>query len=163
MKWILFCLFLPLYSFSQTVHIDDDEIVYKGSINQSTGNTNNQQSLSTRLSDAINKIEGKELKSDNGKTTVEIKLRTPYYLIRKTSFDVSLNQTDSSIKYELNNFIIEETIRGKESKTIASKKIVKDMGESGIPSIEAEKILNQIDMRIQEFIALLKYPAIQGK
>ena len=89
------------------------------------------------------------------KRKAEITLNTPYQLIRKVKFDIDLSVNDKSVDYKIDKFIMEEKKRDGEFESTSGEDLVSDMGESGKPAIEAERILNEIDMRIQQLLALI--------
>ena len=150
---------LPLNIYGQTVHIDEDRIVYKGTVDVANAS---QAELYSRAKDAIqhvkagkkNKIEerkGNEMIVASGK----IKLATPYHIIRTVHYIFELTVEDGKYKYRIDSVYMTEKERGGKTITLSSEKMLKAVEETGPVSIEAEKQLNEVDMNFQKIIALV--------
>ncbi|HEY0731255.1 MAG TPA: hypothetical protein VGD33_02455 [Chitinophagaceae bacterium] len=155
MRLILIAMIFPLFSMSQTVHIDDDKIKYSGSFKTSEGKEYTEADVSGALTRAIHHMNKSEAEATGLKRDVEITLNTPYQLIRKVKFDIELSIKGKEINYEFDKFSLEEKQRGGKTETTSGKDLVSNMGESGKLAIETESILNEIDMRVQQLLTLI--------
>ena len=140
---------------SQTVHIDDDKIKYSGDFKTGNSKVSNEADVSNALTRTIDQMKKSVAEGSGLKRKIEITLNTPFQLIRKVKFDIELNIKDESIKYKIDDFSLEEKERGGKTETTSGKDLVSNMGESGKLAIETESILNEIDMRVQQLLALL--------
>src|SRR6266480_4380908 len=107
-KHIVFLLLVPAVSYAQTVHVDEDRIVYKGTV--TIANVDKEE-LYERAKESIrNKVKktkdniAKDNKQ-NGMIAVKgkIKLSTPYHLIRKVEYLLELSADDGSYKYRIDS------------------------------------------------------------
>lgn len=156
MKALFIILFLPLYTLAQTVHINDDKIEYKGKI-KTTVSTN--AALIGKAQQVISSLEnikmGNETASGKVKGECSIRLNTPYPLIRNVYYTLELSPTDEGLEYKIDNVYMIEQQRGEEAKTIPSEKILEQLEETGPIASHTEKLLNEIDMKLQKVIAEL--------
>lgn len=155
MRLILIAILFPLFSMSQTVHLKKDDIEYKGSLKTADNKNYAEADVTAALTDAIEQMKKTTSEGTGLKRKAEITLNTPYQLIRKVKFDIDLSVNDKSVDYKIDKFIMEEKKRDGEFESTSGEDLVSDMGESGKPAIEAERILNEIDMRIQQLLALI--------
>jgi len=156
---ILLICFLPLRMFGQTIHVEEDRIVYKETVNVANAS---QAELYERARQAILHVKsGKQNivteNSDKGVIVAngKIKLLTPYHLIRTVHYVFELAVEDGKYKYRIDSVYMIEKERGGKTTTISSEKMVKAVEETGVTSIEAEKKLNELDMNFQKIIALV--------
>lgn len=156
---ILFIFFLPSHMLGQTVHVDEDRIVYNETVNVANSS---QAELYERAKEAIQHIKsGKQhISKENSEKAVIVahgivRLVTPYHLIRTVHYVFELSVEDGKYKYRIDSIYMIEKERGGKTTTISSEKMVKAVEETGITSIEAEKKLNELDMNFQKIIALV--------
>ena len=160
MKLILLLLLIPFFSYAQTVHIEKGKIEYQGTAKLKGIS---QETLYERAKNALlkhvnadkdeNNIDTNEkgtLKS-NGK----IRLSSPYSIIRTVHYTITINIDDGEYKYKIDSVFIKQKERGGKTKVIPSEDLVKDMETSGNVAIDAEKQLNEIDMKFQKLIFLI--------
>lgn len=160
-KQILFFLLMPVAAAAQTVHVDDDRIVYKGAVKVSDIN---KQQLYEKAKNAIynNVKNGREniIEEDkeNGKIAVKgsIRLTTPWELIRKVEYILELAVDDGGYKYRIDSVVLEQQERGQKKIKMSSEKMLKGVDVTGPESREAEKQLNELDMNFQKILALIK-------
>ena len=159
MKRLLFILLLPSALYSQTVHIEDDRIVYKGTVNVPGVN---KEELYGRAGDAIhNNVKGKkdiiEDNKETGMLTVKgtMRLTTPWHLIRTVGYILELSVEDGKYKYRVDSVYWKQAERGGKTTKLSSAELFKGIESTGPESIEAEKQLNEIDMNFQKLIALI--------
>jgi hypothetical protein len=147
-------LIFPFYMNAQTIHIDDGEVVYKGKI--STGSTGVQ--AAKKFFEGNKDFDLTELKETDTAiiARASMRLNSHYPVIRKLHYSFTVIPDDKGYKYRIDSVSISEKERGGKRKTLSSKEVYKDMEESGVKSQRAEAVLNEIDMRFQKLIALLK-------
>jgi len=158
-KRILFVLLLHSGVNGQTVHIEEDRIVYKGVVR--IANISKQE-LYERAKDALrNIIGGKEpIINDSGENGTLVakgtmKLTTPYHLIRQVGYILELSVEDGGYKYRIDSVNMKQVERGGKTIKISSAELFKGIEATGPESIEAEKILNEIDLKFQKILALV--------
>jgi hypothetical protein len=167
MRYLLFFLLLPFTGITQTVHLDDEEIVYKGKVKVDSLNKEEiYQRAKTSLTQRV-KGENKNFirdSLDKNKILADgvFRMETPYPMIRKIFYRITLEVEKESIHYHIDSVYIKERIRGGKTTVIPSKELVKRMDISGPTSAETERLLNEIDMNFQKLIALLKSD-VKGK
>jgi hypothetical protein len=140
--------------------MDEDRIVYKGTINVADVN---KEELFERAKDAVSRhIHGgkKDLNEDNkekGKITANgtIRLITPYHLIRTIGYILELSVGDGNYKYRIDSVYWKQVERGGKTIRLSSAELFKGIEETGPISVEAEKQLNEIDMNFQKILALI--------
>ena len=160
MKLVLVLLLFPLFAISQTVHINEGKIEYNEKVKV---NGVPQATLSERAKEALlihaqgdsdsSNIDNNE--AGEAKSKGKIKLNAPYSIIKTVHYTITLKTSDGEYKYKIHKVYVKEKARGYKTKEIPSEDLVKDMEGSGIPAIEAEKLLNEIDMKFQKLIVLI--------
>jgi Domain of unknown function (DUF4468) with TBP-like fold len=166
LKQILFYLLMPVAAAGQTVHVDDNRIVYKGAVKVSEIN---KQQLYERAKDAIynNVKDGRENiieeSKQKGKITVKgsFRLTTPWELIRKVEYILELAVEERGYKYRIDSVVLQQKERGGKKITMSSGKMLKAVDVTGPESREAEKQLNELDMNFQKILALIKADIIK--
>jgi len=162
MKMLLLCLLLPVISVGQTVHIKDEKIVYEGKEKLQLP----QHEIFNRIQQAVPKIIDHyqlEHQSDTSiKARGELKLKTPYHLVRIVEYSIKISSTESGYEYLIDSVIFKEQERGEKAVTRPSKEVVDDMGETGKIVGDTEKILNETDMRFQKLLTILKKEIKEG-
>jgi hypothetical protein len=163
---LLLILLLPLYTSAQTVHLEDDKIVYKGK--EKLGNLDKGE-IYKRINSAIAKyisVVDHKLDSsyEEGNVTArgKLKLSSTYSLLRSLQFTIKFTITDEEYKYKIDSVYIDQHERGGKTTEIPSEELVKLMDVSGPVAADTEKKLNEIDMEFQKIIALIKRE-VQGK
>ena len=150
-KQLLFLLLLPAAIYGQTIHINEGRIVYKGAMN--VPNISKEE-LYERAKEAIyGHVKGseKEIVEDNKEKGMlaakgTIKLTTPYPIIRKVGYILELVVEDGSYKYRIDSVYMKQVERGGKAIKISSTELFKGVEATGPESVEAEKVLNEIDM-----------------
>ena len=162
MKMLLLCLLLPVVSVGQTVHIKDEKIVYEGKEKLQLP----QHEIFNRIQQAVPKIIDHyqlEHQSDNSiKARGELKLKTPYHLIRTVEYSIKISSTESGYEYLIDSVMFKEQERGEKAVIRPSKEVLDDMGETGKIVGDTEKILNETDMRFQKLLTILKKEIKEG-
>ncbi len=156
---ILILFLAPMAACGQTVHIDEDRIVYKGTV---VVNNASQADLYQRARDAmqnvsVGKAEIIDENKDKGKITAKGKLRlvTPYHLIRTVEYVIELTVEEGQYTYRIDSVYLKQAERGAKTTRLPSEKLVKGVEATGAESVESEKELNEIDMNFQKLLAIV--------
>lgn len=162
MKWLnIICLSIFLNAFvqGQTVHIENDRIVYKGKV--SVANASKRE-VYERAKEAIgNHVRTVEFamedNKEEGTITVfgTIKLTTPYHLKRTVGYMLQLSIDDHGYQYRIDSVYMKQVERGGNTIRLSSEELFKGIEATGPESIDAEKQLNEIDMKFQKILALI--------
>lgn len=156
-SWIII-LFFPFFASAQTVHVNDDEVEYKGNIKLQGMS---KEAVWAKAQEALQPIfQISEVEKDAGKTELEaegrLRLETPYRIIREVVYRLKLEAKNEELEYKIDKVYLQETQRGYETKTTPSKDLIEALEEGGAVVKETEKILNETDMRLHEIFARLK-------
>jgi Domain of unknown function (DUF4468) with TBP-like fold len=159
LKQILFLLLSPLVAGGQTIHSEQDKIVYKGTVHVSNvdqAELYQRAAIALKYINSSSDIKGKD-HNDKSKIVAagQLKLTTAYYIVRTVFYNFELTVEDGKFKYRIDSVYMKERQRGGKTATLSSDKMLKAMEETGPPSIVAEKELNEIDMNFQKIIALV--------
>jgi|GEM_PF-1509507 len=159
LRRIVFVFLLPVSMYGQTVHADEDRIVYKGTVSVANAA---QAELYERAKDAIQHVKAGKKNNfhenkEQGKLVASgtVRLMTPYHIIRAVHYTFELSVEDGKYKYRIDSVYMTEKERGGKTVKISSEKMLKAVEETGPVSIEAEKKLNELDMNFQKIIALV--------
>jgi len=164
---LIFLFLLPAVSLAQTVHVDNEKIVYKGDIKLNAGNRNDAYAEAKNL--LLNYVNASpdSLKEDKDEkllaSTAVIRLPSPYYLKKQLLCTVKFKPKDDEISYEITNVVLKVQERGEKPRLIPSHFLLKKMDENGNVASETEKQLNEIDMYIQRMIGLMKSATVMNK
>jgi len=168
-KYIIFVLLTPVTTSGQTVHIDSERIVYKGTIRLDDVN---KDELFARAKNVFsNNMNGAEKVMITGKNEKEMiiakgtmRLTSPYSMISTVEYIFELSPAEGGFKYRIDSVYIKETERGGKTNKISSSELLKDMDMSGAVAAATEKKLNEIDMKfekiIDEVVTGMKKPAV---
>ena len=156
-RWIII-LFFPFFATAQTVHVNDGEVEYKGSVKLKGLS---KDVVWARAQEALQPIFGiKEAEKDADKNEMEaegrMRLEMPYRIIRQVVYRLKLEAKNDELEYKIDKVYLQETQRGFDTKTTPSKDLIDALEEGGAVVKETEKILNETDMRFQEMFARLK-------
>jgi len=158
-KYIIFLLLIPAISNGQTVHVDSNRAVYKGTVKL---DKIKKEELYGRAKNAIlNNVKGnKEIlaidNSEKGMITAKgsIRLPSPYYIIKTVEYIFELSVEDGKYEYRIDSVYLKEVERGDKPVKISSEELLKEIDVNGPVSATAEKQLNEIDMNFQKLIAI---------
>lgn len=158
MKWTFFFLLIPFASSAQTVHLKDDNIFYEGSLKISAAKVDLQTALKEAEKNSSTPIHTVSILTENGQVTTvcQIQLRPTQSTVNTLQYTLQLAAKEDYVKYKIENFFLITKERGGKTDTISSKDVVKDMDVTGPVATATEKKLNEIDMRIEQLIDLLR-------
>lgn len=159
-RCIIFLLLIPAITNGQTAHVDEDRIVYKGTVKLEQVN---KEDMYARAKNAIlNNVKGSnegiaEDNKEKEKIAAEgsIKLSSPYHIIKTVEYILELSVEDGKYKYRIDSVYIKQVERGGKTKKISSEELLKGMEVTGITSANTERQLNEIDMNFQKLLALV--------
>jgi hypothetical protein len=161
-KQVLFFLGIPAVTFGQTIHIDSNRIVYKGTVKLAAVN---KEELFARARTALfNNVKEDSMVTDNKEKGIiavkgSIKLATSYPIIKKVEYILELAVHDGKYDYRVDSVHIKQVERGGKTTIIYSEELLQglDLTASGfVPAYgEVEKQVNEIDMNFQKLIALV--------
>jgi hypothetical protein len=159
-KHLLYLLLLPTVTYGQTVHIDEDRIVYKGAVN--VGQINKEELYETAKQSIYDNVKGSKantIKDDrqNGKICVKgtIKLTTPYEIIRTVGYVLELSVEEGGYKYRIDSVYMKQVERGGKTIKVPSTEVFKGIEATGPEAVETEKVLNEIDLKFQKILVLI--------
>ncbi|HET6995445.1 MAG TPA: DUF4468 domain-containing protein, partial [Chitinophagaceae bacterium] len=158
-KYILIVL-IPVSLFGQTVHVDEDRVVYKDKIKMTH---TAKDDLFERARTAMDRVKWNKqsiVVENRGEGLITargtMRLVTPYHTIRTVEYLFEIKVSDGDYGYRIDSISLEEKERGGKTLRFSSKELLKAAEETGKPSIVAEKILNEIDMNFQKLLALIQ-------
>lgn len=160
MKWLLFLFCLPVAAFAQTIHFDDENIVYENVVpvpgllaNQIFSRLQSALLLTLEKSDA-------HIAAYPNRNTVEAKsaidLNAPFHIIRKVHFTISATAKEAGYTYRIDSVYVTERRRGSSQKTKTAEDLLEGMEATGADGTTNERLLNEIDMRFQKILVLLE-------
>jgi len=157
MKSLLFFLLLPFFSAAQTVHVEDNRIVYKGAVKlEATSQADVYARAKKVIPSHLNKNEIGE--NDKKETIVSegmIRLQSPYHLIKTLHYTIELTAGDGEYRYRIDSVYLKQKERGGSTEKISSEELLKGMESTGLVAATTEKQLNEIDMNFQKLISLI--------
>jgi len=156
MKLILFVLLTSSIASAQTVHVEDDRIVYKGK--EKVGGSNHEQ-LAARARNLVFDLNGghepESVQVQDGvklSSEAELKLAAPDREAMKVKYIIQVEVKNESYDYRIDSVYLIQKEAGEKSSKISSKEVLKKMESSGPVAASMEKLLNEIDMRFQKVI-----------
>src|SRR5206468_3117806 len=114
-------LLIPVLAFGQTVHVEKDQIIYKGTVK---ADNLNQEELFGRAKKAIinNVNKNENVISDDNKNRIatrgSIKLKSSYHLIKTVEFNFELTIKNGEYTYIIDSVFLKQVERG--GKTIVT-------------------------------------------
>jgi len=157
---IILLLLIPVVTNGQTVHVDEDRIVYKGTIKLEQMN---KEDMYPRAKNALlSHVKGSKkgiVEDNNEKEKIaakgSIRLSSPYHIIKTVEYILELSFEDGKYKYRIDSVYIKQAERGGKTNKISSEELLKGMEVTGPTSANTEKQLNEIDMNFQKLLALV--------
>lgn len=159
MKWLLLLLYFPYASFAQTIHFEKDEILYKGSVSLPGVPASE---VAARFEPAIaasmeGEIVGIQFPPGENTLVAEgaIALTTPFHIIRKVHFTLRLTANEAGYTYRVDSVAVTERRRGSKLKITSAKELLEGMEDTGVSGTANERLLNEIDLRLQKLLTVL--------
>ena len=157
MRYLFFLLLFPFVAPCQTVHIHKEKIVYNGP-EKTNGLADTVLFGRAKLAVAAYvKNNDMQAVGDSSITTEGIiVLSSPYSIIKKLHYKLILVTGNNSYHYHIDSVYLSQKERGEKAKKITSKELFKNMEVSGPVAMNTEILLNEIDMRIQQLLDMIK-------
>src|SRR5262249_21989173 len=144
MKLFLVLLFLPLFSASQTVHARDGVIHYGGKEDiEGVSASDIQDRVQHILPSLVNGYKIETQTANELRARGELKLKTPYNIIRVVHYSVEVTSTQNGYEYLIDSVSFTEQRRGEKPETKSSKEVLGNMSEQEPVVGETERLLNQ--------------------
>lgn len=164
MKFLFILLMIPVVSLGQTVHIKDKKIFYEGKEKISgVSSAEIFSRIQKQLPSIVSNYSEEEKSATSIKAKGEFKLKTPYAIVRRVAYFITINANDGGYDYVIDSVSFTERQRGKKTVTLPSEKVVEGINETGKVVGETEKVLNETDMRFQKLLAVLKKETNEGE
>lgn len=160
MKALIFCLLIPVFCSSQTIHLQKDKIEYKEKIK--TESLSQDEIFSRAKNAVLQYVKGSDstIQADaaNGSIVANghFKLRTPHSIVDIVHYTIKLETDKKGYKYTIDDVYLLHANRGEKPEYFSSEKLVKDLEVSGPTSIKTEKQLDEMDMIFQKLIVLIR-------
>jgi len=160
MKALFIAVMFPVAVLGQTVHHQKNEIIYKGDVKLASLSTKDPMAS---LSNAVH-VAGVEARAQfdstsSGKvlaTKGTIGLNAPFRIIRNLHFTLTVSPQTAGYNYQVDSVFVTEKRRGGNETVKKSKELLDGIEDTGLRAVEAEKVLNEIDMRLQKLLAVMK-------
>jgi hypothetical protein len=158
MKALFIALLVPVLSIGQTVHYEKKEIVYKGTV-KLTGPSAHAQSANfyTAVQAAAKESKAQIDGNTNGPVFIsqgKLRLIAPFRIIRELHFTLALTPQTNAYSYRIDSVYVTEKRRGGSETLRTSKELLEGIEDTGLKAIETERLLNEIDMRLQKILAV---------
>src|SRR5215213_4316184 len=128
MKFLFVFLIIPVLSIGQTIHIKDEKIIYEGQ--EKIGGTSSAEIFSRvqkQLPVIVNDYQEEEKSAASIKAKGAFRLTTPYSVIRKVSYFITINEIEGGYRYVIDSVSFIEKERGKKTVTKASAEVAEGM------------------------------------
>jgi len=167
MKRLIVLLLAPIFSYSQTIHRDKDEILYKGNVNmvglqKSEMIARLQHAVQIAAEESHAEVETKPT-GNNLVSVGEMKLTSPYHIKLSLLFNLHVTPTGNGYQYRIDSVKVREMKRYSRTTIKSSKDLLEGIEETGLTAIAAEKLLNEIDLRLQKLLTILEREARIGR
>lgn len=158
MKWFLILLFVPCLSFCQTVHTEDGRVVYKGVIKTGSSFEQLHNVIEKALKTTGSKNEGWSEDSSSNAIIVNaaMKLKSDLSTINQLQFQLKLTKKDEEYHYHIDSVKLVQRERGYKTTAVSSEELIKNLDNTGTVATATEKELNEIDMRLEQLVDLLR-------
>ena len=164
MKSLLFFLLLPFFGAAQTVHVEDNRIVYKGAVKlEGTSQADVYARAKKAIASHVNKNEiGENHKKETIVSDGMIRLKSPYHLIKTLHYIFELTAGDGEYRYRIDSVSLKQKERGGSTEKISSEELLKGMESTGLVAATTERQLDEIDMNFQKLISLIEADIKRG-
>ena len=157
MKYLFLIFLFPVAVHSQTVHVDKEMIVYTGS--EKINSVENTEIFARVKSSITDYVKNNDMHFSGDSSIITngiIILSSPYPVIKKLHYRLNFVTGDNSYHYSIDSVYLSEKERGRKTIKTPSKHILKNMEVSGPTAMITENLLNEIDMRIQQLLDMIK-------
>lgn len=157
MRFIFFLLGIPFFTSAQTVHIEKNKIVYKGTVCVE-GTSAEQLTLRAKraILDLDKDYESNVSQNEDGTTRVwfrgATKLASSDHVSKKVTYIVEINVKAGSYEYRIDSVSLVQKEPGQHATATSSEELFNKMESSGPVAARTEGQLNEIDMEFQKLI-----------
>lgn len=156
----IFIWLFPLWLSAQTVHLHDKKVEYKDDVKlHGASNTEIFTRAKEVVQNVVHPIVGISINKDKKELKTEgvIRLSTSYPIVQNVHYTLKLSANDGGYHYKIDDVSLWERRRGDDKgRLIPSKDLVDQLDDTGKPAIEAEHILNAIDLNLQKILTLIE-------
>jgi hypothetical protein len=156
----IFIWLFPLWVSAQTVHLHDKKVEYKDDVKlQGLSETEIFNRAKEALKNVVRPIVDMSIDKDRKELKTEgvIRVSTSYPIVQNVHYTLKLSVKDGGYRYKIDDVSLWERHRGDDKgRLISSKDLVDQLDDTGKPAIEAEHILNAIDLNLQKVLTLIE-------
>lgn len=158
-KTFIIALLFPFWLSAQTVHLKDKKIEYKDDVKlQGVSEAEIFDRAQAAMKSTLSFISNLSVDKDKKELQADgvIRLASEYPVIRNVHYTLKLSVHKDGYHYKIDDVSLWEQRRGDKGHLVSSSKIVDQLDESGKPAIEAEHVLNAIDLNLQKTLSLVE-------
>jgi len=156
MKAILFLLWIPFSISAQTVHVENNKIIYKEKVHVEGATVEQLAALAKQAISHLDKNNDPKIVQEKGKTRVwsagEMKLTSSDHVSKKVTYIIEINVEKENYQYRIDSVYIVQKEPGHHSTKMSSEDLLSKMNSSGAVAASTERQLNEIDMDFQKLI-----------
>ena len=156
----IFILLFPLWLSAQTVHLHKKKVEYKDNVKlQGLSETEIFNRAKEAVQNVVHPIVDISIDKDKKELKTEgvIRLSTSYPIVQNVHYTLKLSAKDGGYHYKIDDVSLWERHRGDDrGRLISSKDLVDQLDDTGKPAIEAEHVLNAIDLNLQKILTLIE-------
>jgi len=160
MKVILFLLWIPFSISAQTVHVENNKIIYKEKVHVEGATAEQLAELAKQAISHLDKNNDPKIVQEKGKTRVwsagEMKLTSSDHVSKKVTYIIEINVEKENYQYRIDSVYIVQKEPGHHSTKMSSEDLLSKMNSSGPVAASTERQLNEIDMDFQKLIDRIK-------
>ena len=167
MKSILFLLLIPFFTSAQTVHVEDNKIIYKEKVHVEGATAEQLAALAKQAIFHLDKKNDPKIVQDkNGTTKIwsagVIKLTSSDNVSKKVIYIIEIDVEKENYQYRIDSVYLVQKERGGHSTKISSEDLLSEMKTSGPVAARTERQLNEIDMDFQKLIDCIKNDMVKS-
>ena len=156
MKLVFYILLISSVASAQTVHIEDDRIVYKGKARVDRVAHDELVANARQVILDLNGRNEPEISQAGNGTNLSseavLKLGAPDRVSKKVKYFIQIDVKKDSYEYCIDSVYLLQKEPGHTATKASSEEVLKKMESSGPVAASTEKVLNEIDMNFQKII-----------
>ena len=160
MKVILFLLWMPFSTSAQTVHVENNKIIYKETVHVEGATVEQLVALAKQAIGHLDKKNDPKIIQENGKTKVwsagAMKLTSSDNVSKKVTYIIEIDVEKGNYQYRIDSVYLVQKEPGHHSTKMSSEDLLSKMNSSGAVAARTERQLNEIDMNFQKLIDRLR-------
>jgi hypothetical protein len=167
MKLLLFLFLIPFFISAQTVHVEDNKIIYKERVHVEGATAEQLAALAKQAILHLDKKNDPKMVQDkNGMTKVwsagVIKLTSSDNVSKKVIYIIEINVEKENYQYRIDSIYLVEKEPGHHPTKISSEDLLSKMNSSGQVAASTERQLNEIDMDFQKLIDRIRSDMVKS-